>query len=96
MDLDELERRLRETDAVGLFTKLELKGQIDDLLGEMREFHHGGSGGSLADLRERYDLLLLKLLTLLQDDDPELHRDVANGQEAIWALLEDPGSFEKL
>src|SRR5262249_31032276 len=39
LDLGSLEKRLRETTAIGVFTKLSLKNQVDDLLDEFREFH---------------------------------------------------------
>lgn len=51
---------------------------------------------SPADLHERYNLLFLKVLSLLQDDDPPLFRDIAASREAIWDLLADPVEFKTL
>lgn len=96
LDLDSLERRLRETKAIGFFTKLSLKNQVDDLVDQFRRFHNRISNATLGDLRQRYNLLFLKVLSLLQDADPPLSRDIAASREAIWDLLADPEKFRKL
>jgi hypothetical protein len=96
LDLAGLEQRLRETRAIGVFTKLTLKNQVDDLLEQFRAFHRGQIETQLAELRQRYDLLLLKVLTLLQDSDPQLAAAIASSREAIWAILTDPEKFAKI
>lgn len=95
LDLKSLENRLRETRAIGFFTKLSLKNQVDDLVERFRRFHADGRA-TLEDLRERYNLLFLKVLSLLQDDDPKLFRDITASREAIWDLLADPVKFRNL
>jgi len=96
LDLKSLEQRLRDTKAIGVFTKLSLKNQVDDLLTQFREFHQGQAGVILAELRERYNLLLLKVLSLLQGDDPALAQAVGASREAIWGILADPVKFAAL
>jgi len=96
LDLGSLERRLRETTAIGVFTKLSLKNQVDDLLDEFREFHKTRDRSMLTRLRQAYDLLLLKVLSLLQDGDPVLARDIASSREALWSILTDPDKFKEL
>ena len=96
LDLPSLEQRLRETRAIGVFTKLSLKNQVDDLLGEFRAFHRRQAAVTVAELRQKYDLLLLKVLSLLQDGDPPLAAAVSSSREAIWEMLIDPQKFEKL
>ena len=96
LDLTSLEKRLRETKAIGVFTKLSLKNQVDDLLEQLAAFHEGRGHTPLAKLRESYDLLLLKVLSLLQDKDPALARDIAASREALWNLLADPAKFANL
>jgi hypothetical protein len=93
LDLTSLEKRLRETKAIGVFTKLSLKNQVDDLLEQLAAFHEGRGQIPLAKLRESYDLLLLKVLSLRQDKDPALARDIAVSREALWNLLADPVKF---
>jgi hypothetical protein len=96
LDLTALEQRLKDTHAIGLFTKLSLKNQVDDLLGAFRSFHGGQTQPPLAELRQRYDLLLLKVLTLLQDGDPPLASAISASREAIWGLLADRNKFQKI
>jgi len=96
LDLAGLEQRLKDTHAIGLFTKLSLKNQVDDLLGAFRVFHGGQTQPPLAELRQRYDLLLLKVLTLLQDGDPPLASAISASREAIWGLLADRDKFQKI
>jgi hypothetical protein len=90
LDLAGLEQRLRDTRAIGVFTKLSLKNQVDDLLGQFKAFHAGKSKATLAQLRQKYEQLLLKVVTLLQDDDPKLASEVSSSREAIWGILTDP------
>src|SRR5213594_4015374 len=96
LDLKSLEKRLRETTAIGVFTKLSLKNQVDDLLDQFRAFHQGKGGSKLSELRQSYDLLIMKVLSLLQDSDPPLARDIVTSREAIWGLLADPAKFATL
>ena len=92
-DLPSLEKQLRETEVIGLFTKITLKNQIDDLVNQFREYHGKPGKTSLAELRQRYDMLLLKLLSLLQDKDPSLARTIVASRDTLWSILTDPVQF---
>lgn len=96
LNLADLEQRLRATHAIGVFTKLSLKNQVDDLLNAFRELYRGPDKHPSAELRQRYDLLLLKVLTLLQDGDPPLAAAISSSREAIWSILADPDKFAKI
>ena len=96
LDLATLEKRLRETEAIGVFTKIALKNQVDDLLNKFRAFYQGKTRSSLAELRQPYDMLLLKVLSLLQDGDPGLARAIVASRETIWGMLADPNKFATL
>jgi len=96
MDLTLLEKRLKETSAIGVFTKLTLKNQVDDLLTEFKAYYQGRAKTTLAQLRQPYDQLILKVLSLLQDSDPPLARQIAESREAIWGILSDPEKFKNL
>jgi hypothetical protein len=93
LNLAALEQRLRETHAIGVFTKLSLKNQVDDLLNAFRNLYKGPDKHPSAELRQRYDLLLLKVLSLLQDSDPQLAAAISSSREAIWGILSDPNKF---
>jgi hypothetical protein len=96
LDLKVLTQRLRETKAIGLFTKITLKNQVDDLLDGFREYYQGGSQLAITDLRRSFDLLLMKVLSLLQDDDQMLASAIVYSREAIWRVLADPKKFATL
>jgi hypothetical protein len=93
LNLGDLEQRLRDTHAIGVFTKLSLKNQVDDLLSAFRTLYKGPDKHPSAELRQRYDLLLLKVLSLLQDSDPSLAAAISSSREAIWGILSDPNKF---
>ena len=96
LDLKELKQELKDTKAIGIFSKITLKNQMDDLLGRLRKYHQGQANPPLTDLRRSYELLVMKLLSLVQDDDKKLASDIAASREAIWALLADPKKFATL
>jgi len=91
-----LEQRLRDTRAIGIFTKLTLKNQVDALLSRFRLYHGNHNAVTLADLRQSYDLLLLKVLSLLQNKDAALANAISASREAIWNILIDPKKFAAL
>ena len=96
LDLKSLETRLRETKAIGVFTKLTLKNQVDDLLQQFRDHYQGKAKLTMAELRRSYDLLLMKVLSLLQDADQKLASAIVASREAIWGMLADPNKFANL
>ena len=96
LDLTSLEKRLRETDAIGVFTKLTLKNQVDDLLDRFQAHYEGRAKSTLPELRQPFDLLILKVLSLLQDRDSSLAGAILASREAMWSILADPVKFQKL
>ena len=96
LDLTTLETRLKETKAIGVFTKITLKNQVDDLLDQFRAYYQGRAKTSLAELRRPYDGLVLKTLSLPQGRDPELGRAIVCSRDAIWGILADPNKFATL
>lgn len=91
-----LEQRLKDTNAIGVFTKLALKNQVDDLVSRVRAMHQGNSSITLSQLRQSYDQLLAKVHGLLKDGDPELASTIMASREAIWNVLTDPVKFARL
>ena len=96
LDLTSLEKRLRETDAIGVFTKLTLKNQVDDLLDRFQAHYEGRAKSTLPELRQPFDTLILKVLSLLQDRDSSLAGAIIASREAMWGILADPVKFQKL
>lgn len=96
LDLDALEQRLKNTEAIGVFTKIALKNQVDDLLKRFKAHHESDGKTALAQLRQSYDQLLLKVNDLLKNGDPALAGEIMGSREAIWGVLSDPVKFAKL
>jgi outer membrane biosynthesis protein TonB len=96
LDLNSLEQKLKDTRAIGVFTKLSLKNQVDDLLSEFRAYHKGGAKTPQSELRQKYDLLIMKVLSLLQNGDPQLASAIASSREALWGILMDPQKFANI
>jgi hypothetical protein len=76
-----------------MLTKLSVKNQADDLLAQFREYHQRQGEATLPDLRHSYDMLVLKLLSLVQDGDPPLAIDIDRSRTAIWEILSDQRKF---
>jgi hypothetical protein len=96
LDLNGLTQQLKETKAIGIFTKIALKNQVDDLLDKFRKYYQGKSKIDLMELRRSYNLLLMKVLSLLQNKDDKLASTIVSSREAIWGLLSDPKKFANL
>jgi hypothetical protein len=90
LDLKSLEERLKETSAIGVLTKLSLKNQVDDLVAKFRAYHEGARPPTLPELKPAFQMLLMKVLALLQDRDAALARDIDASRDAIWNVLTDP------
>jgi hypothetical protein len=91
-----LKDQLKSTKAIGLMTKLTLKNQVDDLLDGFRDHYAGKGKNSISQLRQSYDMLMMKVLSLLQDKDQKLASDIVASREVIWGLLADPKKFAAL
>jgi len=96
LDLNTLKAELKDTKAIGFFTKVTLKNQVDDLLDQFREFYEGNAKLTMTDLRRSYELLIMKVLSLLQDADQKLASSIVSSREAIWGLLADRTTFATL
>jgi len=95
ISLEELGERIKATPAIGTFSKLALKNDIDDLVDALREYH-ATRHGDLDDLHQRYEALVLKLMALLEEDEPDLALALSKSRERIWSRLVDPVEFAKL
>ena len=94
LDVAALKARLRDTDAIGVFTKLALKNQVDDLLKRFRAQYQSSPQPDVTALRQPYNMLVLKVLALVQDSDPSLARTISASREAIWGILADRDKFK--
>jgi hypothetical protein len=96
LDFKAMEQRLRDTSAIGVFTKLSIKNQADDLLNAFRGYYAGHVPPTLDDLHGRFDGLLLKVVSLVQSDDATLASSISASRGAIWEKLSNKESFSSL
>jgi len=96
LDSTALEGQFRATKAIGVFTKISLKNQVDDLMKQFRDHYGGKTMRTMTELRRSYDLLIMKVLSLLQDTDQMLASAIVSSREAIWGLLSDQNKFANL
>jgi hypothetical protein len=96
LNVSDLTEGLKETKAIGAFTKLALKNQLDDLLQKFRTTHQSGQQPRAAGLRQPFDALVGKVTGLLQPGDPALARKIESSREGIWAILSDPEKFKSV
>ena len=96
LDAPALMSRLRDSNAIGAVTRLALMNQVDDLLEQFRAHHRSGQESGIATLRQPYNMLVLKVLSIVQDEDPSLGVTVARSREAIWDILADPEKFKSV
>ncbi len=93
-DLEALVDRISHSRALGFLTKLSLKLDIDGFLKMVQDYHDkGGAEESLEQLHERYEVMVHKLVVLLQDEDEELVESIENGRDKLWAMLADANKF---
>ncbi len=85
-DMDVLIERLKQTDAIGVFTKLAIRSDALDMMAMVKAYRRHLAKYSLKELRARFNGLLLKVLALL-NDDPKLSRDIYLARECIWKSL---------
>jgi len=83
----ELKERLKNTDAIGFFTKLAIRNDIVDLMDEIKQYRKKSMlKAKMKEIRASFDGLLLKIIALLEED-PNLSRDLYVGRESIWESL---------
>jgi hypothetical protein len=91
-----LENQLKSTKAIGVFSKIALKNQVDDLMTQFRDHYKGKAKPTMAELRQTYDLLMMKVLSMVQNNDKNLAAAIVSSRTAIWDLLSDPVKFAAL
>ncbi len=87
VDFNVLKERLKNTDAIGFFTKLAIRSDIVDLMDKIKTYRKQAVlKAKMKEIRRSFDGLLLKIIALLKDD-PQLSRDLYVGRETIWESL---------
>ncbi len=96
VDFEILEQRIRKTSAIGGLSKLRLSGDINKMVADLKTYHAGGSAHTLEQHRQQYDLLYMKVVSQVQDKDPELFNQLCNAWDPLWAALQDESNLKKV
>ena len=96
VDFETLEKRIRKTSAIGGLAKLKLSGDINKMVKDLKTYHAGDSPHTLEQHREQYDLLYMKVVSQVQDKDPELFDQLCSAWEPLWAELQDENNLKKV
>jgi len=96
VDFEILEKEIRKTKAIGGLSKLKLSGDINKMVKSLKTYHAGGSPLTLEQHREQYDLLYMKVVSQVQDKDPELFNKLCNAWDPLWAELQDEDNLKKV
>jgi len=94
--LDELLDRFASTKAIGVFTKLSIKVNVNRLYKSFNVYHDGKRPPTIEELRQRYDLMVQEMVMLVQNKDPELARDFYASRLLLWSHLSDPEKFKTI
>lgn len=87
LDIDTLVERLRDTRAIGIFTKLALRNDVEALLDDTQRALVNGKEEEIPKLRSRFDGLVLKTVALLDGRDDELAQDIYQAREFVWRSI---------
>jgi len=96
VDFEILEQRIRKTKAMGGLAKLKLSGDIKKMVADLKTYHGGGSAHTLEQHRQQYDLLYMKVVSQVQDKDPELFNQLCNAWDPLWSALQDESNLKKI
>src|SRR5262245_33384391 len=88
--------RLRNTKAIGLLKKWELKREIEKLMPKFEHYHTGQGNILQADLQRNFTELFTHVLNLLQVPDPQFYQDLLRAQDNVWKELMDPVRLAQL
>ena len=91
-NIDVLIERMKQTDAIGVISKLSLKNQVDDLLEQASDIKGkepaADTSKQKSQLREEFEGLILKTVTLLnKGEDFTLAEDIYLAREELWKSI---------
>lgn len=98
-DLGALETKIRNTDAIDLFSKISLKYEISSLIDEMARAHETRNAAGFTGQRARFERLIDRTVVMLSKGDIVFAKEVEDSREALWRFLNSPEkllAFESL
>jgi hypothetical protein len=89
-DFCALETKIRNTNAIDFFSKINLKNEIDSLIDDFRNFQVGESAYSFGALKARFENLIRNTVAMLRKGDAALAEEIERSGEALWTTLNTP------
>lgn len=89
-DLGTLETKIRNTDAIDLFSKVSLKYEISSLIDEMARSHETKNAAGFTKQRARFEKLVDRMVIMLRKGDLSFAKEVEDSREALWKILNSP------
>lgn len=89
-DFGALETKIRNTDAIDLFSKISLKYEISSLIDEMARSHETKNAAGFTKQRERFEKLVDRTVIMLRKGDISFAKEVEDSREALWQILNSP------
>ena len=91
-NIDDLIERMKQTDAIGVISKLSLKNKVDDLLEQANDIKSRESETDVSEektaLRENFEGLILKTVALLnKGEDFTLAEHIYLAREQLWKSI---------
>ncbi len=91
-NIDVLVERMKQTDAIGVISKLSLKNKVDDLLEQANKIKTAEPDTDFSqaklELRENFEGLILKTVALLnKGEDFALAEDIYLAREELWKSI---------
>ncbi len=89
-DFHALETKIRNSEAIDLFSKISLKIEITSLVNEAVRLHEGKSAAGLYQRKVRFEELIDRAVIMLRKGDVSLAEEVEGSREALWRFLNSP------
>lgn len=89
-DLDALEAKIRNTDAIDLFAKISIKNELSSLIEEIARSRESKNAADLKIQKARFEKLIDGTVAMLRKGDAPLAKEVAESRGAIWNFLNRP------
>ncbi|MDH3692248.1 MAG: hypothetical protein OEU36_22670 [Gammaproteobacteria bacterium] len=87
LNIDQLIERIKQTKAIGFLTKLALKGDVEQIIRQVTEYSGQRADQELLQVRQQFEGLVLKAITLLGEKDPGLAQDIYKARHFVWQSM---------
>lgn len=93
ISIEAMQKMLRRAEGIGLWTKIKLERRINRFTEDFYWYHKGANGKSLLQMRERFNALHSRVVTLLQARNPGMSKQFSDARDVLWFAYRNPGAF---